>query len=472
MFKKIHCYLLLITLFSCELSGEVESLEYSTREEGSNIPLEVVELGLSEPSKVKEKYFVKRHPRTSLCIGACLATSLTGVCFGIPSACMIYNSINSSVSTRPIPIYDNLSYNSTTPTSYLEIIESENIDEMSFNSTASHQLTFSDGSPITFQNERLSSSQRAKLTQYPDFRSNRWMTDIFPILKNKKIGQVSTIGSHNAFNYFGKDLSFCSSWNFPNTIYYNQKNSPAEQFDKGVRYFDTRIKVTDNGLESFHGGFSYWFGNNRIEKDLIALANKVRGTKEIIILQLRESEQLDSRTGLIKDELMKFFKENMDDLIVKKNELKHGNISNIKIKDILKSGNIILISENLTSVKYQNYVSHLSEFMIRPPSHNKEVSPKLYSEYVNSKFLEFKKNPYLKEKIVPLGYAYDPEYGSKFVNLHQKAIEYNSYFLNHEINRWLKQGFQFYLSMDFTDADEGYASHISRKMYEYYILNW
>ena len=467
MLRKFHPSLLLIVLFSCRLSSEIESFEYSPSEGKTDTHLEVVELDPPHSPKFPAKHFAKRYPRTSLCIGAILASSVASVCFGLPSVCLVLNSMSSSVSNNSMPIANSSNFNSLTPTSYAEI---EKASEMSFSSTSSHQLTHSDGSPITFQNETLSNRERAKLAKYPAFKSDRWMTDIFPILKNKKIWQVSAIGSHNAFNYFGKDLTFCNTWTYPTTIYYNQKDSPAEQFDKGVRYFDTRIKVTSDGLESFHGGYFYWFGNNRIEESLIALANKVRGTKDIIILHLRESEHIDSKTGLIKNELMKFFKKNMDDLIVKRNEIINGNLYIAQIKDILKSGNIILIDANYPSTEYKNYIWDLLEFM--PDLHystiNKSATPRGSIRDIKPYISYYSHN---KSSLTPCGYTYDPANGNKFVDLHKKAIKYNSYFLNYEINRWLKDGLHFYLSMDFTDADEGYASRIAKKMYEYYILN-
>ena len=318
--------------------------------------------------------------------------------------------------------------------------------------------------------EIISEQTRSSSMNFPQFDGDRWMTNLYSVLKNKKIWEIRATGSHNAFNYYGKDIGgwWATGWTYPRSIYYNHQNSPKYQFEKGVRYYDTRINIVKNRFESYHGGSAKFFRNNNIANDLIELANKVRNSKEIIILHLAQTKHQTTVNGetIVNDILSGFFKDNFDELIIKKNEVAKS-LKEATIEDLLKSGNIIILSSVTGSAEFDNLYWPVSLINL---DYAQKTEPATCLDAAENSIIQINKADKLDKNIKKLGYCFTPaEAGTLYVDLHQKAIVYNEYFLRHRLQDWLNKDYPFMISMDFTNDDNMNTYDISRGIYIDYI---
>ena len=302
-------------------------------------------------------------------------------------------------------------------------------------------------------------------TQVIEFNGKTWMTDLYTKIKNKKLWEISATGSHNAFNYYGRELNWKNYYVYPATIYYNHYNSPVNQFNKGVRYFDTRFEFKKNTIRSYHGSSSKVFNNNSLVNDFKDLSNALRGSKEIIILQLNQDRHLITENNVtqIDNRIFKILKEEFGNLIIKSDEVPL--LKEATIEELTKHGNIIILSpKSIGTLEQKTFLHDDNEFM-NYLDYGKQVNPEKLL-LIAEKSIKID-----DEKIHKLGYCYDPMEGDKWVNLHDESIRYNKYFLNHTVKNWLKKNYHFYLSMDFTSNDQNNSYNISKEIYEYYRDN-
>ena len=323
----------------------------------------------------------------------------------------------------------------------------------------------------TFKNTDEVSNTKSK--EYPKFNSKRWMTDIHDILKHKKIWEVSAVGSHNSLNLYGGKFKWYDGWYFPRVIYYNQNRRIRSQFEYGCRYFDTRIDPDSGTLKSYHGNTSPFFKNHDVSQDLIALANSVRGTKEIIILHLKGDRHITTIDGkqVVKDLVSEFFMKHFDDLIIKRSQTPNG-LKNTNIEDI--KGNIIISAVADPTEKYHDIFWRDHDFMINYLYYDKQSDDAKYLAAAEKNMIKYIDSGALDNKIQKFGYAYDPGNGSIFSDLHKKAIEFNTFFLKSPegVKKWMESNYRFYIAMDFVVDDNGSTNLIQKYMYDFYVKNW
>ena len=472
------------SLFGPIFSATQSSPSVQVQPRQGDIELGSISVPVSEDStkKSKPKNFIQNHPKLSLGIGSALA--ILGLSPYILSVGCLFSAaispdapphlgLNNSEPSNPFfsdlnlsaKDFENLILTTDVYQKQNPEIRNETFKDGLFSSLFSDynfSLTAYDGTVLTFLDELRTEKEQLQLANFPSFNPKSWMTDAHSILDKKQMNQLIMIGSHNSFNYFDKDLSFCNMWYFPYAVYYNQKVTPAEQFDAGARYFDTRFRLKNGQVESYHGAYANWFPNHNVKKDLIDLANRVRGTKEVIILHLQESGHLDRKNGIdyINENVAKFIIDILGNLIVKNTNL----LETSTVEEILKQGNIILLSNgNEGDYKYHFYMPisllyhddavELNELV----KLDRELKVNL-SKTKGSNFLS----------LVP--FSYNPEYGSIWVDLHKEAIKFNAFFL-HSIKSWHKQDAPFITYMDFIGTDNGSATRIAKSIYENYITS-